>query len=205
MTTKKRTRATGKRPSSDKRASAHRRQGSSRTNSQPRIRAKVASWGGEQEVRVSHRQAPLAIASEVIGAKGDLAAERLRDERLPPVGTKLVKRDRRGTVRAECEVEADGIRYAGVVYRSLSAAASAAAKELGLKAAVNGFSWWGLVKTTRPAMNPAERLRNLGLRYEERARSFLTATPTEEVAPTIREQLEKHAARVQRLLNEHAV
>lgn len=40
--------------------------------------------------------------------------------------------DRHGSVRCECTVEDGGVRYAGKVYRSLSAAAMAAAKDLGL-------------------------------------------------------------------------
>jgi uncharacterized membrane protein len=63
------------------------------------------------------------------------AAPHAPDARLPAPGTLLQKRDRHGAVRCECTVEADGIRYAGKIYKSLSAAAMAAAKDLGLTVA----------------------------------------------------------------------
>jgi hypothetical protein len=50
------------------------------------------------------------------------AAPHTPDPRLPAPGTLLQKRDRHGAVRCECTVEDGGIRYAGKVYRSLSAA-----------------------------------------------------------------------------------
>jgi hypothetical protein len=71
------------------------------------------------------------------------ASVRARDERLPPVGTILVKRDRDGRPRCECTVEEGGVRYAGKVHGSLSGAASAAAADLGIKGRVNGFVFWG--------------------------------------------------------------
>ncbi len=51
------------------------------------------------------------------------------DAHLPAPGTLLQKRDRHGAVRCECTVEEGGIRHAGHFYRSLSAAAMAAAKD----------------------------------------------------------------------------
>jgi hypothetical protein len=54
------------------------------------------------------------------------------DSRLPAPGTVLQKLDRHGAVRCECTIEEGGIRYAGTLYRSISAAAMAAAKHLGL-------------------------------------------------------------------------
>lgn len=64
------------------------------------------------------------------------------DARVPPVGTVLRKQDRHGKVRCECVVEEGGFRYAGTVYRSLSAAAVAAARDLGLRTtSANGFGF----------------------------------------------------------------
>gem|GEM_PF-2678366 len=60
------------------------------------------------------------------------AAPTTPDPRLPESGTVLQKRDRHGAVRCECTIEESGIRYAGKVYRSLSSAAMAAAKDLAL-------------------------------------------------------------------------
>lgn len=131
------------------------------------------------------------------------SAAPLLDSRLPAVGTTLVKRDRRGAVRCECTIEADGIRYAGTLYPSLSAAASAAAKHLGLRAAVNGFSFFQIIKANRPAMSPSERLRRIGERYEERAREYL-ATMTAETDEALHAELEKHVTTVRRLFEKHA-
>src|SRR5256712_6028548 len=47
-------------------------------------------------------------------------------------GTVLRKLDRKGKTRCECTVEAEGYRYKGTVYGSLSGAAAAAAKDVGL-------------------------------------------------------------------------
>ena len=76
--------------------------------------------------------APEAEAKPADGAHVTLAAPTTPDPRLPAPGTVLEKRDRHGAVRCECTVEEGGIRYAGKVYRSLSSAAMAAAKDLGL-------------------------------------------------------------------------
>jgi hypothetical protein len=54
---------------------------------------------------------------------------RAQDPRLPSPGIVLEKRDRHGAVRCQCKVEEGGIRYAGTVYRSISSAAIAAAKD----------------------------------------------------------------------------
>ena len=54
------------------------------------------------------------------------------ESRLPPPGTVIQKLDRYGAIRCECAVEEAGIRYHGNLYRSLSGAAMAAAKDLGL-------------------------------------------------------------------------
>ena len=72
-----------------------------------------------------------------------------QDPRLPAPGTVLEKRDRHGAVRRQRKVEEDGIHYAGTTYRSISSAALAAAKDLGLKNKTqNGFVFWGLSKPT---------------------------------------------------------
>src|SRR4051794_8463426 len=57
------------------------------------------------------------------------AAAGSQDPRMPAPGTVIQKKDRYGIVRCECTVEEGGIRYAATLYRSLSAAAMAAAKD----------------------------------------------------------------------------
>lgn len=83
------------------------------------------------------------------------------ERRTPAVGTLLQKRDRRGQLRCEAVVVAEGVRFRGVVYYSLSAAALAAARALGLKTrSINGWAWWGLenprrVRRAQPAAQGA--------------------------------------------------
>ena len=85
-----------------------------------------------------------------------------------PVGTVIQKRDRHGKVRCECTVEANGYRYGKTMYASLSAAAMAAAKDLGLVAkSLNGFVFWGLKKPL--GANPIERIDHLWKRYNDAA------------------------------------
>ena len=65
-------------------------------------------------------------------------------------GTLIKKLDRAGKTRCECVVEAGGYRYKGTVHASLSGAAAAAAKDLGLSGtSFNGYVFWGLSKPGR--------------------------------------------------------
>lgn len=58
-------------------------------------------------------------------------------------------------MRCECTVEADGVLYNGTSYRSLSSAAMAASKDLGLgHRAMNGFLFWGLIKQPARETDP---------------------------------------------------
>lgn len=70
-----------------------------------------------------------------------------RDPRLPAVGTVIVKNDRQGNERARCTIVHDGVEYRGTTYRSISAAAMAAAKDLGLASKTqDGYAFFGLKK-----------------------------------------------------------
>jgi hypothetical protein len=129
---------------------------------------------------------------------------RRRDERLPAVGTVLVKRDRDGQPRCECAVEEGGFRYASKLHRSLSGAASAAAADLGIKGRVNGYVFWGLVKAARPPKNPAEYLRKIATRYEEQVAALLKKDATPEVQAEVRRELEAHAAHLTELMSRSA-
>ena len=141
-----------------------------------------------------------AKGAPVRATSGDSAAP-ARDQRLPPPGTTLVKHDRNGRVGCECNVEEGGFRYRGTLHRSLSGAASAAAEHLGIKGRVNGFIFWGLVKTTRP--NAGEYLRKLAHRYEEQVATLLKQGG-EEVKGEVRRDLEAHASRLTELLTSAA-
>ena len=103
------------------------------------------------------------------------------DPRLPPVGTVIQKRDRHGAIRCECTVEGEGIRYAGTLYRSISSAALAAAKDLGLRnKSENGYVFWGLVKLRRPGEDPVAAFERAWGRYRERVEAFVRNGITEE-------------------------
>jgi hypothetical protein len=84
-----------------------------------------------------------------------MSRKTMQDPRLPAPGTVLQKRDRQGTVRCECTVETDGIRYQDTLFPSLSAAAMAAAKDLGLGSKTqNGFAFWGLGRRHKDSTSP---------------------------------------------------
>jgi hypothetical protein len=90
------------------------------------------------------------------------------DPRLPLPGTRLEKRDRHGAVRCECTVEVEGIHYAGAVYGSLSGAAIAAAKDLGLQNKTqNGFAFWGITKPSRRPVDAMAALDRAWTRYHD--------------------------------------
>ena len=120
---------------------------------------------------------------------------RERDERLPPVGTVLRKVDRHGNVRCECTIEEGGIRYNGTLYKSLSAAAIAATKDMGLKSkTMNGWSFWGLTKPARPMRNALESLERAWERYRQHAEIVAAQSGTgDEERAQIRQAIEKHA------------
>ena len=86
------------------------------------------------------RTSVAAATSASAGAAGNKA-----DPRLPQIGTVVRKLDRDGTLRCKCRIVQQGVRYGGNLYRSLSAAALAAASDLGLESPTqNGFVFWGL-------------------------------------------------------------
>jgi hypothetical protein len=123
------------------------------------------------------------------------SAPHMPDPRLPAPGTLLQKRDRHGAVRCECTVEADGVRYAGKVYKSLSAAAMAAAKDLGLtNKTQNGFVFWGLSKPPRKPGDPLVALERAWERYEGQVLALLKGGVTDDnrvqVAATIAEHMQ---------------
>ena len=125
----------------------------------PKTKASGAS-ADEKKSADAKKQPPVPPASKAAAmprndAPVTPAVPMTLDPRLPALGTMLQKRDRHGAVRCECTVEDGGIRYAGKVYRSLSAAAMAAAKDLGLtNKTQNGFTFWGLSKPPRRPSDP---------------------------------------------------
>jgi len=127
-------------------------------------------------------------------------APRARDPRLPEPGTVLQKKDRQGTVRCECTVEADGIRYHGTLYRSLSAAAMAASKDMGLGGrAQNGYLFWGIIKQPARESDPVAALDRAWERYEARAKGILESSLADETKATVLSTVRKHAAALEGL------
>lgn len=116
------------------------------------------------------------------------------DPRLPAPGTVIQKRDRHGRVRCECTVEKDGIRFEGKTYSSLSAAAVAAAKDLGLAGkAMNGFVFWGLTKPPRPGADPVAALERAWERYRGVAESIATDGVSDDKRGKVKALIAKHA------------
>ncbi len=149
------------------------------TKTEPKAQAKKATAGNGKPVpkRAPEKQAAApdtAASSPPKGAAKATKAVRARDPRLPEPGTVLQKKDRKGEVRCECTVEENGIRYQGTLYRSLSAAAMAASKDLGKgKGAQNGYLFWGIIKQPARVGDPVAALEKAWARYEPHAKLLL--------------------------------
>lgn len=146
--------------------------------------------------------AEFAEAAE--GAPVEAGDESGHTSRLPPVGTVIKKLDRHGTVRCQCTVTEAGIRYRGRVFGSLSGAAMAAAKDLGLENKTqNGYTFWGLTKPTRKLDDPKAALQKGTERLQQLAAEVLKSAP-EASRAELRALLEAHESVVQGLLGEAA-
>lgn len=125
--------------------------------------------------------------------------------RLPPVGTVLQKRDRQGQLRCECVVIEDGVHYAGTVYRSLSAAAVAATRDLGLKGSqVNGFTFWGLTRPARQGADPLAAIERVWGRYATSLEALLERTKGTSGLEPVLAALKRHVRVLQNLNDEVA-
>lgn len=113
------------------------------------------------KVSVSKARAVLRRLVAAVGHDPSVAHLRrfARDERLPAIGT-VLRREAGGRL-VECRVGLDTFHYAGESYPSLSAAARAASRSLGLFSdAVNGYVFWRLAERPRvlsPAWNRRPR------------------------------------------------
>ncbi|MCW8139043.1 MAG: DUF2924 domain-containing protein [Planctomycetota bacterium] len=116
----------------------------------------------------THETTTAAQAAEVPSV-GEGASDPQEPKAAPlalPLGTVLRRVDRNGNVRCECVAVEGGFRFEGTVYKSLSAAALAAAKSLGLNSpSVNGPLFWGVSKPARAAANPLASLERVWGRY----------------------------------------
>lgn len=167
-----------------------------RTNVSPKRAAKTTSTKKTPRAK-PQKPAPEARPSPATATPSPTSSGMAcsRDARLPAPGTVLEKRDRHGVVRCACRIEEDGIRYEGTLYRSLSAAALAAAKDQGLKGrAQNGFVFWGLTKPAR-TIDP---LSALGRAWERYASIAARAASAESKA-AVSSLLGRHATLLERL------
>jgi hypothetical protein len=125
---------------------------------------------------------------------------RATDPRMPPVGTVLEKRDRHGAVRCEATVEDGGVRYKGQLYKSLSAAAMAAAKDLGGGGgAINGWTFFGITKPARAQRDPMIALDRAWERYRGNAEALVKTGITDDNRSQVRAAIKKHAAAIEAL------
>jgi hypothetical protein len=155
-----------------------------------------------QSKKSTKKTAPAKAETVVIevAASAAPATPAAPDSRLPPPGTLLQKLDRHGAVRCECTIEEGGIRYAGTLYRSISAAAMAAAKDLGLaNRTQNGFSFFGLTKPTRPPKDPLQALERVWERYHGQVET-IAKSATDESRGLIATAIGKHAKAIEGLL-----
>jgi hypothetical protein len=124
--------------------------------------------------------------------------------RLPPIGTVIKKLDRYGNVRCQCTITDEGVRYKSRSFRSLSGAAMAAARDLGLENKTqNGFTFWGLSKPTRKLEDPGAAVTKASDRFRKLAAMALKGASDENRA-RVRAALEVHGSAVERLLGEAA-
>jgi hypothetical protein len=131
----------------------------------------------------------------------DAAPTSPTDARMPSVGTVIQKRDRAGAVRCECTVIDGGVEYAGARYTSVSAAAVAASKDLGLTAkTLDGWAWWGLKARTATAANRSsvDVLTRAFEKYRERVAALLRSADAQG-RPKLEEVLRSHASTLNEL------
>jgi hypothetical protein len=132
-----------------------------------------------------------------VAATRDSTGPLERDPRLPPVGTVLKKFDRRhDAVRCECKVVEGGFEYKGESFKSLSGAACAAAKDLGISGAQNGFVFWGIVRADPKAKNPVQAIEKVWERYNTRVKAIAGAGLDASTKKQVAELLEEHRTKI---------
>jgi hypothetical protein len=163
----------------------------------PAMSAHVPAKGaeGSEAAGDANRQAAKRHKANVAATKASTGPAE-RDPRLPPVGTVLKKLDRRhGAVRCECKVVEGGFEYKGEFFKSLSGAACAAAKDLGISGAQNGFVFWGIVKEPR-ATNPVQAIEKVWERYNARVKAIAGAGLDAGTKKQVAELLEEHRTKI---------
>jgi len=164
-------------------------------NTEPRSKATAARRTAQKQPRAKRGAAPTAGAQPGSNdAASGGAGPRKLEPRMPAPGTLIQKRDRHGAVRCECTVEEGGIRYGDNLYRSLSAAAMAAAKDLGLtNKTQNGFTFWGLSKPPSRSSDPLAALDRAWERYHGTVAAVVKNGVTDENKAKVATAIRKHA------------
>jgi len=150
--------------------------------------------------KAASARAPAKKQAASQAATAEPAQRIARGGTMPPVGTVIKKIDRYGVVRCECTVEEGGIRYERTLYSSLSAAAMAAAKDLGLtNKTQNGWTFWGLTKPARPSSDPLETLPRAWERYRGSVTAAVKDGVNDENRDKVRVALDTHAQELEAL------
>ena len=163
------------------------------TATSAKAEAKQKETAKQQASEVAAAPEPKAAPISTVSEKAAKAAPRPRDPRLPAPGTVLRKMDRQGNVRCECEILEDGVRYKGTTFRSLSAAATAASKDLGLGGGANGYLFFGLIKQPQRASDPVAALEHAWERYRERVARASDPDLDGEARQRVQAVLRKHS------------
>lgn len=171
---------------------------------EPKAQPKKGAAAGNGKPAPKAKKAPsekqAAAPAQAAGAEPKAAAKatkapRARDPRLPAPGTVLQKKDRQGTVRCECTVEQEGIRYQGTLYRSLSAAAMAASKDMGLGGrAQNGYLFWGIIRQPGREKDPVAALERAWERYRELATVAVATAKDDDSRTRIKDKITRQAS-----------
>jgi hypothetical protein len=117
------------------------------------------------------------------------AAPRPRDPRSPAPGTVIRKLDRRGAVRYECTVLEEGISCKDTTFRSLSGAAMAAPKDVGLSSSANGFLFWGAIKQPVCEADPIASLEKAWERFRERAHDGVAGAKNDDARARLKDAI----------------
>ena len=171
------------------------RKTASTKNTEPRSKATAARRTAQKQPSAKRGASPTAAAQAGPNHAASSGAElRKLEPRMPAPGTLIQKRDRHGAVRCECTVEEGGIRYNGNLYRSLSGAAMAAAKDLGLtNKTQNGFTFWGLSKPPSRSSDPLAALDRAWERYHGTVAAVVKDSVTDENRAKVAAAIRKHA------------
>lgn len=143
----------------------------------PPSRASWGHWGPWRDGAPKQKHTPKAPAK--------LAEP---DDRLPPAGTTLTKTNRDGK-SASCKVTSAGVEYKGESFKTLSGAARAAAKDMGLGASQNGFVFWGIVKPAARVEAPLVAIEKACERFRSTVNTVAATKPDAKVADKLSEML----------------